>query len=551
MNKGIFVVLPVLLLTCLNAWSKTIEDEKDQAMEKHWHFFDPVEDSIAGIGLFKAYELLQDRPSTEVVVAIIDTGVDKEHEDLDDNIWLNADEVPDNGIDDDNNGYVDDINGWNFNGGPEINVTFDNLEVTREYARLKGKYGNSKNGKGRKYDYWMTVKTEYQRDSAKYYYQQMRYENLKKSFNNQYSKVESFLEDESISISKLNDIDAEDSQVEQAIDSLKSILAGFEKMNGTPDENGKTNAYHPDDFIAWVDEVLDYLGMYTDYFYNQNFDPRGAVQDDCSNVNERIYGNNEAWNFSGKYGYHGTHVAGIVGAERNNDIGMDGIVQNVKIMSLRACSTGDERDKDIANSIRYAADNGAQVINMSFGKFFSPNSKAVHKAIKRAEKKGVIMVHGAGNENTNVDMRAVYPNPHYSKRKKAGTWINVGANYKNQDADLPASFSNFGKINVDVFAPGVNIYSTMPEDQYKPASGTSMASPVVAGVAALLRSYFPELSAEQVRDIILESSYKPEDLMVIKPGTDTEIDFRDLSKSGGIVNAYRAVQMALKLTGTN
>jgi subtilisin family serine protease len=231
------------------------------------------------------------------------------------------------------------------------------------------------------------------------------------------------------------------------------------------------------------------------------------------------------------------------------DHGVKGVADHVKLMLLRACSTGDERDKDIANAIRYAADNGARIINMSFGKFYSPSRRVVYKAIRHAERKGVLMIHSAGNEFTNTDFRPVYPNPDYQSKPDARCWITVGASYNQLNSNLAASFSNYGQTTVDLFAPGVKIYSSMPEEGYKPASGTSMSAPVVSGVAALIMSYFPALSAREIKSILMKSAYRPSELKVYQPGSTTLVNFAELSRSGGIVNAYHAVLQAREYAG--
>jgi subtilisin family serine protease len=242
---------------------------------------------------------------------------------------------------------------------------------------------------------------------------------------------------------------------------------------------------------------------------------------------------------------HGTHVSGIIAAARNNGIGIDGVANNVKIMAIRAVPDGDERDKDVANAIRYAVDNGAQIVNMSFGKAFSPNKSYVDEAIKYAESKGVLLVHAAGNSGENSDIAKNYPNKYVTKKKVAGNWIEVGASAWGDGDKLAASFSNYGKKNVDLFAPGVEIYSTTPGNKYESLQGTSMASPVTAGVAAILLSYFPDLSAADLKDILMKSVRTFDGLMVVKPGTKDEmVDFTSLSVSGGIVNAFTAVKLA-------
>jgi subtilisin family serine protease len=245
---------------------------------------------------------------------------------------------------------------------------------------------------------------------------------------------------------------------------------------------------------------------------------------------------------------HGTHVSGIIAADRGNALGIQGIADNVKIMAIRAVPDGDERDKDVANAIRYAVDNGAQIINMSFGKSYSPQKFVVDEAIEYAQSKGVLLVHAAGNSNKNIDEKDNFPTSKLSNGKSAENWLEIGASGAGDGVDLVGSFSNYGKETVDVFAPGVNIYSTTPDNSYESFNGTSMASPATAGVAALLMSYYPQLDAGQVRDIIKQSSRKFDGLKVKKPGTEELVEFTELSKTGGLLNAFESVKMAESLT---
>jgi subtilisin family serine protease len=290
-------------------------------------------------------------------------------------------------------------------------------------------------------------------------------------------------------------------------------------------------------------EVCDNYKTAMDYGYNPDFDSRSIVGDNYAVLQEKGYGNSDV---KGTVPVHGTHVAGIIAANRKNDIGIKGISDNVKIMALRAVPNGDERDKDIANAIRYAVDNGAHIVNMSFGKDYSPQKEYVDQAVKYAEQKNVLLIHAAGNDNDDNDSKPSYPNRFYKDGKEAKNWIEVGASSWGADESLTAEFSNYGKKTVDFFAPGVEIYSTTPNNTYKEQNGTSMASPAVTGVAALLMSYFPDLTAVQVKDILRESTRKFDNLNVLKPGSTTEkVNLKELSISGGLVNAYEAVKMAL------
>jgi subtilisin family serine protease len=295
-----------------------------------------------------------------------------------------------------------------------------------------------------------------------------------------------------------------------------------------------------EEYLDELKEAVDYYGVIVKYGYNESFDSRQIVGDNIANLQESNYGNNDV---EGPDPEHGTHVAGIIAADRKNNIGVNGIADNVKIMVVRAVPNGDERDKDVANAIIYAVNNGAQIINMSFGKSMSPHKEAVDKAVRYAEQKGVLLIHAAGNDAENIDEEKNYPTRFYLDGKEAKNWIEVGASSAGADDGFVGSFSNYGKKTVSLFAPGVEIYSTVPDNKYKSLDGTSMASPTTAGVAALLMAYFPELSALQVKDILLKSTRKFDNLKVQKPGGGN-VEFSQLSSSGGLVNAYEAVKMA-------
>lgn len=270
------------------------------------------------------------------------------------------------------------------------------------------------------------------------------------------------------------------------------------------------------------------------------------VQDNYYNFSDRFYGNNDVM---GPGPMHGTHVSGIIGAQRNNNLGVDGVADLVKIMMLRVVPDGDEYDKDVALAIRYAVDNGAKVINMSFGKSYSPEKNWVDSAVRYAEQQDVLLVHASGNDAEDIDVSENYPSPWLEQWKtRASNFITVGASSDIKLSNsIAADFSNYGKETVDVFAPGVKIYSTIPGgNQYGNLKGTSMATPIVSGLAAMLRSYYPGLSAVEVKRIIELSVSRPDAMIpCIKPGIKGDpLSFSDLCKSGGIINAYNAVNIA-------
>lgn len=550
-----WIILLISILTSISYTLPALAQEDTTAVPKDWFLRDPEADHVQGVSAEKTYlTLLKDKPSRTVLVAVIDSGIDIEHEDLKDVIWTNANEIPNNGIDDDKNGYVDDIHGWNFIGGKNGNVNEDTYEVTREYARLKPKYENAENKKLNKkekveFEYWKKVKFKYERDykanKEKYdqYVQQLgMYDNALKVISSCDSIISLNLKGEPVTKSSLASVSSTDQDVLYSKETLLKVLesVGDDVEVGAFLEEIKL-------YLVQLKEAVDHYNTAVSYGYSLEFNSRTIVGDDANNLYEKGYGNNDV---EGPDARHGTHVAGIIGANRNNSIGIKGIADNVRIMSVRAVPNGDERDKDIANAILYAADNGAQIINMSFGKSFSPNKEVVDKAVKYAEAKGVLLIHAAGNDGDDLDKETNYPSRTYKDGKQAKAWIEIGASAWGSEEDFVGSFSNYGKKTVDLFAPGVQIYSTTPNDTYEDLQGTSMACPATVGVAAMLLAYFPDLSAEQLKSILSQSTRKFDGLKVTKPGSTEMVPFSQLSISGGIVNAYEAVKLAASMSKT-
>ncbi len=545
-------VKTVLLLAAFVISSSLSAQVNLQTAPKNWFNDDYATDNVRGVSTDKAYkELLQGKTSTPVIVAVIDGGVDVNHEDLKNIIWTNEDEIPGNGIDDDKNGYIDDVHGWNFIGGKKQDVDKDNLEVTRLYRKYHKKYKdlnpmdiNSQKVR-KEYAYYLTLKkrvTENREKALK------RLENIKSRKNTLLSSIDALQKEaggDSISLEQLSQLDpGGNTSLGTGIAVATSMLTRSGKSTLSYDgiKEGLGDA---------LQRAIDYFDGQANAYYNPDFDPRWKVGDNYADQTERYYGNNH---YQGPDGSHGTHVAGIIAAIRGNDIGIDGIADNVRIMAVRVVPDGDERDKDVANGIRYAVDNGASVINMSFGKGYVWNKEVVDDAVKYAVKHDVLLVHAAGNDSENNDVTPNYPNAFYLhsgwfKPDEASSWITVGALSWKGGENSVASFSNYGKESVDVFAPGVDIKSTVPDNKYASYSGTSMASPVVAGVAALIRSYYPMLTADQVKDIILSTAV-PLNFDVVKPGTESDlVPFEDLSITGGVVNAYKALKKAATVKG--
>jgi subtilisin family serine protease len=509
-----------------------LTEKIDTLHTREWIHLDPMDDDIAGVSLNKAYQLLDGRLSNTVLVAVIDSGFDLDHEDLKDKYWINEDEIPNNGIDDDKNGYIDDIHGWNFIGGPEENVIYDTYELTREFNRLKPEYENEENGSGKEYEYWLKIRDEFESSRAKSEETLANYSEIISNIPRYYMLLQSYLDVDTLSFEIINSIESKDSIINKAkaqIGKLLNYLGG--------DVSSET-------MIKALSNSEEHYLFEVEYGYNIDFDPRPLVNDNYQDKKERFYGNNRVFDYSGMMGDHGTHVAGIIAADRDNNIGARGVADNVKIIALRTVPNGDERDKDVANAIYYAVDNGARVINMSFGKSYSPERTIVEKAIRYAEKKGALIVHAAGNNKENKDITDNFPTRKFIKGKReAWNMIEVAASTRYMDEKLTARFTNYGGESVDLFAPGVYVYSTLPGNNYKKSSGTSMAAPVVTGVAAMLFSYFPELSAREVKEVILESVMEY-DGKVYLPGTKELVEFPTLSITGGIVNAYEAVKIA-------
>lgn len=519
-----------------------------------WHLLDAA-DGAPGVSAIRSYnELLKGKKASPVVVAIIDSGTETFHEDLRDKIWVNTDEVPDNNIDDDKNGYVDDVHGWSFIGGPGGDVSADNVEFTRIYRQEKARFGSvsdaSQVAKADKADYehYVKMKAEFDRRIEEANGGLMQIAMVEQFASSAKDAVRQHLGKDTFTVEEVANIQTEDEFLKAA--------QGFVIMTMT--ENVE----------AQIEEGRKYYQTQTEFQLNLDFDPRHMVGDNYNDINERFYGNNHV---DGPEAEHGTHVGGIVGATWNGK-GMDGVCERAQLMVIRCVPNGDERDKDVANAIRYAADNGARIINMSFGKSFSPGKSAVDEAAKYAESKGVLLIHAAGNDSKNIDVEANFPTDTYKDGGSCGTWMEIGASGPTVDA-LMADFSNYGKKSVDVFAPGVDIYSTIPGGGFQDNSGTSMAAPVASGVAAAIMSYYPNLSAADVKAIMMQSatnyskvkiertverkavgkffarifiSKKKNESSEMPPRVykSKSVRFGDMSVTGGVVNLYEALKLA-------
>jgi len=537
-----------LLLTTLQPFAQGTSYKN---VPKGWHLMDKEKDGYYGISLDKAYEFVRAKKlkSKTVVVAVIDSGVDTLHEDLKGILWTNPKEIPGNGVDDDNNGYVDDVYGWNFIGGKDgRNVKEDSYEAARVYYRYKNLYSGKKpdtaamnEDEKEQYKMWQKSRANIEGDEEGG--EQVDIVFLKRA-------LEATLKSDSIMQTILGKKEYTGEELQNYIpktsDESKARSSFLYLYKATKSEMSTSNKELADGFKEYVSsqerkkEAAD----------KEPADYRAEiVKDNEADINDKFYGNPDVM---ANTPFHGTFCSGIIGANRNNNIGVNGIADNVKIMMIRAVPDGDEHDKDIALAIRYAADNGASIVNMSFGKSFSPEKKWVDEAVKYAESKGVLLVQAAGNSAANVDTADNFPNPRLRADKTtASNYITVGASgdpADPQEGGLVASFSNYGKKNVDVFAPGVKIYSTMPGGNvYGNSQGTSFSSPIVAGTAAFLLEYFPSLTAQQLK-FCIEKSAKAPLLKVKKPGSDDSVDMSELCKTGGLLNAYEAAKVAASIT---
>lgn len=513
------IPVPLGSNTILNIPAKKAALSPDEA--KRWSHADIETDSIPGMSIEKAHQFVATKKGVEVIVGVVDSGTDLEHEDLKNVAWINKKEIPNNGIDDDKNGYIDDINGWNFIGS----IYKENLEYERiiKDPSIAGE------------EEVKEAKAFYDKKVADAKNTKARFEQILEGVTNADALISENLQKTDYTKEDILGIVTEDPDLLKGIEVAKQMYSfGLPSLGTAKKELTK--------LVSDATNLLNGDALKVDY--------RNVLGDDPNTMDQKFYGDN-------KTGHsiideaHGTHVSGIIAASRNNGLGMNGVATNVKIMAVRAVPDGDEYDKDIALGIRYAVDNGAKVINTSFGKGYSPKKEWVYEAIQYAASKDVLIVNAAGNSGKNIDVEKTYPNDTKDLVNEiSDNVLTVGAISFNYDENLPASFSNYGKKNVDVFAPGVQIYATTPENEYNKFSGTSMAAPSSSGIAALVRSYYPKLSASQVKHILMNSGVKI-NFNVIKPGSKSreqpfgeKVPFAALSVSGSIVNAYNALKMA-------
>ena len=524
-----------LIIVFISLQSSGQSGKETDLSGEQWHHLDFKLDSVPGISTIRAYEeVLKNRESEKIIVAVLDDGIDISHEDLQGQIWTNQDEIPGNGVDDDGNGYIDDLHGWNFLGNPNgENLVFDTYELTRLYASLTEQFANVDTATldpadmeqfNRYQEIKMTFEAE--KEESELYYKD--YKKSKENFDRYAERLKKYTGDEEITAELLDTLEIKRGR--KAKKARKALHRFY--------------SYGLDEQI--LEEGLEYLRIDVEYHYNPDFNPRSIIGDDPEDLEDRYYGNPEVF-VEGQS--HGTAVSALIGAARFNDMGIDGIAGNVELMPVKIVPDGDERDKDVANGIYYAVDNGAKILNMSFGKGYSPNEEYVNKAIRYAEEKGVLMVSGSGNDGQDNDSIDNFPNKYYSDGTECATWISVGATTRNPDSSLVTDFSNYGQSTVDLMAPGEAVLTLAPGNETDVVDGTSFSSPIVAGVAALIWSYFPELTAAELRNVLFESAGDFGDQEVVLPGYEEEqiVLFGDLSVTGGIVNAYEAALLAKKI----
>ena len=531
-------VAPIDATLLKSSNSLTLKTEKVEDVQlKVWSATDLATDTIPGMSVDKAYaELIPNLKGINVIVAVIDSGIDIEHEDLKNVIWINRGEIPNNGIDDDKNGFIDDVHGWNFLG----DIVGENLEFTRIVRRYDGKFNGKDVAEISEVD--METFVLYQKAKAE---QNKNYDETEANRDRYTQMLKEVTDADNIISKKLGKEDYTAEELAAIIDPDDDEQKNIAVLTQMLSYGGSIP-----EFMVRLNGGIDYYDGRMKNHFNMDTDFRGVLNDNPYDITDTSYGNNDVDGPNPKKedALHGTHVAGIIAAERGNGIGMDGVAQNVEIMVVRAVPDGDEYDKDVALAIRYAVDNGAKVINTSFGKGYSQNPEWVWDAIKYAGKKDVLIVNAAGNDGVDLDITTSYPNDQNGTgAEMSDNFITIGAlNYKYGE-EMVATFSNYGATSVDLFSPGVKIWSTTPLDTYEYLQGTSMASPNVAGVAAMIRSYYPKLSAKQVKQVLMDSGLHTS-TPVIVGGEESNIQpFDAISKSGNTANLYNALIMASKM----
>lgn len=485
-----------------------------------YNWYKTVGNQMQGVNTEAALQFLKEhhkKPKKTIIVGIIDSGVDTTSVDLRPAFWRNRKEKL-NGRDDDRNGYIDDLIGWNFLGTKDgkFNMETAGTEEFRQFKRLYPKYKDVDSSQ-------VADKKEFA------YYKLMR----RKAKIDNYIKFTQYSEAKYDACLYMDSLMASQHQFNK--DTL--TMGSLAKLPMEGDKWQKScqmlmaDLWNTDASTRWTDflkshkENLDLMKKRLEGIEKEP-DKRLLMGDDQTNAADRFYGNPTVQ--AGVYS-HGTFVAGVVAGQGVKNPQIKGVYPQARLMIVRAVPDGDEYDKDIASAIRYAVDNGAKVINMSFGKTTSPQAEMVNQAIAYAAAKDVLLVQAAGNSSLNVDSVAVYPTGTDASGHRFANYIRVGAS---DPSGARCHFSNYGAKNVDVFAPGEQITSVAPRNDHMESQGTSIASPVVTGVAALIRAYFPKLKAATVKRILMQS---------VRPMQE-----KGLSASNGMVDALAAVKLAMK-----
>lgn len=537
MKKLITHIFAIIIIISVNI-QKISAQENPADSNFVWYHFDNQSTDYAGISLNKAYDFAMQKglKSKEIIVAVIDSGIDTSHVDLKDNLWVNPSEIAYNRIDDDHNGYIDDIHGWDFPANANgYCVEGETLELTRLYRQYKKEFNDKSASeipadKKEAYKEWLIVKKDF--------------EQQRKLAVSNYAALSSGLKYYDKCVQKLAEYFENANFTKEDV---KNIRSGSESLL-----NARSFYLKPFGKDMSREDIVSSLSYWDDEAnkrLNVLYDPRAKVGDDVTNINDSLIGNN---NLYPEGSNHGTGVSGIIAAVRNNGVGFDGIATNVKIMLIRVVPGGDEYDKDVALAIRYAVKMGARIINCSFGKDYSPNKEFVDNAVRFAAANDVLIIHASGNDAKNIDKFPNFPTKYLkSPEETAWNWIEVGASNMHANHSLAADFSNYGK-EVDIFAPGVDIYSTKVKSKFGTSSGTSDAAPVVTGIATLVLSYFPNLTAAQLKSIVLDSGTDYRKMKVLQPsesGKRKKTRFSKLSSTGKVVNAYTALKLAFELNG--
>ncbi|MGZ3777686.1 MAG: S8 family serine peptidase [Mucilaginibacter sp.] len=498
---------------------------------KNWFAMDLKTDGFYGVSLNQGYQFLQGKKSKPVVVAIIDSGCDTLQQDLQSVLWVNPKQDKD---------FPGDVHGWDFLGGPGRKCDFNETEEeVRQYFKLKDKYANlteSTAPNKKEYGFWMQVKAQYDSTVNKAHTELQQLTPIMNALVETSGYIRHLLnlkDDQTFTRADVEHLETKNDTVAQ----IRELwLIAFSEDVSTANN------------VKALKGMSEYLAKLNNEVSPDLEARKRIVGDDPDILHDKPYGNSV---LKFEDAAHGTQVAGLVGAVRGNNYGIDGVADNVQLMIIKAVPNGDEYDKDVTNAIHFAVDHGAQVINMSFGKKISPHKAWVDEAFKYAAAHDVVLVQASGNESQDMDLKPEFPNDMIADGSStdADNVINVGASGMKPDTSLAADFSNYGKRNVDVFAPGVKITSATMDAETSTDDGTSFSSPIVTGIAALIREYYPSLSAKQVKQAILESATPITDVKVYKPGTKELVSFDTLTKTGGIVNADRALQAAAKMDG--